>query len=129
MCLQCVLGPPVHPHPPGGAGVQPGAVASGRQPAEGARHLLLLQRHGALHQRAGPADRGAQGQHHSGTTHASDQIMDIWDLGFFLLFFTFRTFSHHKKFSSSLFYLLHYFLQDLTLGSGSWVIITQDCVV
>lgn len=48
-CLQRVFWPPVHPDPAGGAGVQPSTVAAGRQPAEGARHLLLLQRHGALH--------------------------------------------------------------------------------
>lgn len=59
---QRLLGPPVHPDPAGGAGDQPGSVAAGRQPAEGARHFLLLQRHGALHQRTRPADRSTEGQ-------------------------------------------------------------------
>lgn len=69
--LQRVFGPPVHPDSPGGAGVQPGTVAAGRQPAAGARHLLLLQRHGAVHQRARPADRGAQGQRRTDTNKMS----------------------------------------------------------
>lgn len=75
--LQRVFGPSVHPDSPGGAGVQPGAVAAGRQPAEGARHLLLLQRHGALHQRARPADRGAQGQRGTDTTNTSALMLRI----------------------------------------------------
>ncbi|CAF97780.1 unnamed protein product [Tetraodon nigroviridis] len=62
-CLCSVYsGQPVHPHPSVRAGGQPVSLAVGCQSVQSARHLLLLQRHGAVHQRSGPADGGSEGR-------------------------------------------------------------------
>ena len=67
---QCLLGSPVHPHPATGAGKLPAPVAEHPQPVQDQRHLLLLLRHGALHQGPGNPDRDAQGQVHTTKCHA-----------------------------------------------------------
>ena len=61
-CLQCVLRSPVHPDPSVRAGGESGSLAVGRQSVQSPRHFLLLQRHGALHQRPRPADRLSEGK-------------------------------------------------------------------
>ena len=50
--VQHLFGSPHHPHLPVGGGDQPGRVAHRGQSVQGQGHILLLRRHGTLHQRA-----------------------------------------------------------------------------
>lgn len=59
--VQRLLRASVHPDPPLGAGGEPRTVADGGEPVPGERLLLLLLRHGAVHQGPRPPDGDAQG--------------------------------------------------------------------
>lgn len=59
---QCLLRSPVHPYPTPGAGELTASVAEHTQSIQDQRHLLLLLRHGALHQRPGHSDGDSEGE-------------------------------------------------------------------
>lgn len=59
---QCLLRSPVYPYSSAGAGDLAACVAEHAQSVQDQRHLLLLLRHGAVHQRPRHAERDAEGQ-------------------------------------------------------------------
>lgn len=61
-CLQRLLRSPVHPDTSVWAGGESVSLVVSRESVQSPRHLLLLQRHGAVHQKPWPADRHAQGK-------------------------------------------------------------------